>query len=145
MIKTGPDDTDQLTTYVDRPRVGPLVVMSVPLLCASFHLSRIVGCQGQTLETTTSRDGPSRDKVVQGESIQRPESTSWTLYGLIHYFSQRICCIRIVTSGVGVPDVVPSFETFEAISVSIVHILGIGNELGRGRSVGSRNLKWRTG
>ena len=49
-------------------------------------------------------------------------------------------------SGMSPLDVVPSFELFEALGMSIVDVLGIGDELRRRRrSVGSRHFVWRTG
>ena len=49
-------------------------------------------------------------------------------------------------SGPHVFDVVPGLELLEALSVSIVDVLGIGDKLGRRRrSVGSRHFEWRTG
>ena len=65
MIQTGPDDTDQLLTSVNHSQVWPLAIAPVPLLHASLHLSRIVGCQRQTLETMMSRHRARRNKVVQ--------------------------------------------------------------------------------
>ena len=48
--------------------------------------------------------------------------------------------------GPSIFDVVVSFETFKALHLGIVDVLGIGNELRRRRrSVGSRHFKWRTG
>ena len=97
------------------------------------------------LQTTTSRNGPSRDEVVQQQGIERVEHTPRTLNGLINHFGQRIGRIGIVASGAGVPDVVMCLETFEALGASIVDILSIANELRRRRSVGGRHFKWRTG
>ena len=52
----------------------------------------------------------------------------------------------IVSSNPSILDVVPRLELLEALSVGVVDILGIGDELGRrGRSVGSRHFEWRTG
>ena len=45
----------------------------------------------------------------------------------------------------GVLDVVPCLELLEALCASIVDVLGIGNKLGRRRSVGSRHFEWRMG
>ena len=42
-------------------------------------------------------------------------------------------------------DVVMALEPLEAFRPSIVDILGIGDELRRRRSVGSRHFKWRMG
>ena len=146
MIKTGPDDTDQLTTSVDCPRVWPLVVAPVPLLHALLHLSHVVGRQEQTLETTMSGHGTRRDEVVQQQRIQGAEHTPQTLNGLVDRLGRRIGHVGIVMSSLSVLDVVSRLELFEAISASIVNVLGIGNELGRrGRSVGSRHFEWRMG
>ena len=42
-------------------------------------------------------------------------------------------------------DVVATLESLEALRSSIVDILGVGNELRRRRSIGSRYFEWRTG
>ena len=87
MVQTGTHDPDQLTTRVDRLRVWPLVVASIPLLHASFHLRRVVGSQGQMLETTTSSYRLRRDEVVQRQTIERSEHTPRTLDSLEDQFS----------------------------------------------------------
>ena len=48
-------------------------------------------------------------------------------------------------SASSVLDVVAALEPLEALSVSVVDILGVGDELRRRRSVGSRHFEWRTG
>ena len=54
--------------------------------------------------------------------------------------------IGIVTSGSGVLDVVSRLELLETLGAGIVHVLSVGDELGRRRrSVGSRHFVWRTG
>ena len=46
----------------------------------------------------------------------------------------------------GILDVEAALELLEALSASVVDVLGIGNKLGRRRrSVGSRHFKWRMG
>ena len=146
MINTGPDDTDQLLTSVDCPQVWPLVVTSVPLLRASLHLNRIVGHQGQMLQTTMSSHGTSRDEVVQGESIEGTESAPRTFDDLIDHFGQRVDPVWIIMGGPGILDVVLRLELLEALCASVVNILGVGDKLrGRKRSVGSRHFEWRTG
>ena len=137
MIQTSPDDTDQLSAGVDCPQLRPLVVTSVPFLCAVFHLCSIIGSQGQMLQMTTSCHGASRNKVVQGKRVERPESTPWTLHCLIDRFGQRVQTIGFVASSPHVLDVVLRLELLKALGASIVDVLGIGDELGRrGRSVG---------
>ena len=145
MIKASPDNTDQLTTHVNHPRVWPLVITPAPLLHASLHLSHVVGSQRQALETTTSGHRTRRDEVVQQQGIQGTERTPWTLHSLVDDFGQQIGWVGIVASGPGILDVVPSLELLEALCASIVDILGVGNELRRRRSVGSRHFVWRTG
>ena len=146
MIKTGPNDTNQLMTSVDRLRIWPLVIAPVPLLRASLHLSHVIGCQGQMLETMTSGHGTGGNEVIQGESIKGTESAPWTLNSLVDRLSRRINHIWIVMSGSGVLDIVPPLELLEALSASVVDVLGVGDELGRRRrSVGSRHFEWRTG
>ena len=141
MIKAGPDNTNQLTTNVDHRGVWPLVVMPVPLLCALFHLSCIVGRQGQTLQPMMSGHRTRRNEVVQGQTIKGTEHTPQTLDSLVDCLSQQIIPIGIIAGGPGVLDVVPHLETLEALHASVVDVLGIGNELGRrGRSVGSRHF-----
>ena len=51
----------------------------------------------------------------------------------------------IIVSGPSVLKVVSGLELLEALHMSIVDILGIGDKLGRRRSIGSRHFKWRTG
>ena len=146
MVDSGSDNTDQLPTNVDRLRACPLVVVPIPLLRAMLHLCHVVGSQGQRLETTTSSYGTSRDKVVQRERVEGPGSTPRTLHGLVDHFSQRVNAVGIVASGPCILDVVSHLELLEALRVSIVDILGVGNKLGRrGRSIGSRHFEWRTG
>ena len=48
--------------------------------------------------------------------------------------------MRIVAGGPGVLDIVMGFETLEALCPGVINILGIGDELGRRRSVGSRHF-----
>ena len=47
--------------------------------------------------------------------------------------------------GLSILNVEPCPELLEAFCPSIVNILGIGDELRRRRSVGSRHFEWRTG
>ena len=146
MVDPCPNDSDQLSTNIDHLEVQPLIVMSVPLLCALFHLSRIVGRQGQMLESTTSGHRTSRNEVIKRERIKGLERTPWTFNGLINRPCRRINPIGIVTSGPSVLDIVPHLELFEALRMSIVDILGVRDELRRRRrSVGGRHVKWRTG
>ena len=141
MVQTSTNDPHQLTTCLDRHRVWPLVIMPVPLLCASFHLSRIVGRQGQTLETTTSSHRPRGDEVIQGQTIKGTERTPQTLNSLVYCLGQRIGPIWIITGGPGILDVVVTLESLEALCLSVVNILGVGDELRRrSRSVGSRHF-----
>ena len=146
MIETSSNNIDQLVTRINHPRVRPLVVTPVPLLCALLHLSCIVGSQRQVLQVTTSSHGTRRDKVVQGEHIKGAQSASWTLNGLVDRLGRRISHVGIIASGMGVLDVVPPLEDLETLGAGVVDILGIGNELRRRRgSVGSRHFEWRTG
>ena len=120
--------------------------MPIPLLRASLHLSHIVGSQGQTLKTTMSSHRTRRDKGVEGKTVEGLESTSWTLDSLVNHLSRRIGPIRIIASGSGVLDIVSGLELLEALRLSIVDILGVGNKLRRRRrSVGSGHFEWRTG
>ena len=48
-------------------------------------------------------------------------------------------------SGLSILDVVLTLESLEALHAGIIDILGIGDELRRRRSIGSRHFKWRTG
>ena len=97
------------------------------------------------LQTMMSSHGSRGDEVIKRKGIKGMECTPRTLYGLVDCFGQRIGHIRIIVSGPGVLDVVLRLELLEALHVSIVDILGVGNELGRRRSVGSRHFVWRTG
>ena len=120
--------------------------MPVPLLHASFHLSHIVGHQGQTLEMMTSSHRPRGNEVVQGQTIEGMERTPRTLNGQINRLGQWISPMRIVVGNSSVLDVVAALELLEALCPSIVDILGIGDELRRRRrSVGSRHFEWRMG
>ena len=145
MIKAGSDDADQLTTNVDCCQVQPLVVALVPLLSASFHLSCIVGSQGQVLQTTMSGHQSGGDEVVKGQTVKGSESTPQTLHSLVNSFSQWVDPLRIVMSGLSILDIVSCLESLEALCVGVVDILGKGNKLRRRRSVGSRHFVWRTG
>ena len=74
------------------------------------------------------------------------ERTPQTLDSLVYRLGQRIGPPRIIVGNSGILDVVATLETLEALSASIVDILGIGDELRRRRrSVGSRHFEWRTG
>ena len=145
MVQPGTNDPHQLTTCIDRRGVRPLLIAPVPLLRASLHLSRIVGSQGQTLETMTSGHQSRSDEVVQRQTIEGMECTPRTFDCLENQFRRRIRSTRIVTSDTGVLDVVAAFEPLEALRPSIVNVLSIGDELRRRRSVGSRHFEWRTG
>ena len=146
MIKASSDNTDQLTTCVDRPRVWPLVIVPIPLLCTAFHLCHVVGSQGQMLKTTTSGHGTQRDEIVKGETIEGSESTPRTLDSLEDGFSRQIGPPRIIASNTGVLDIIATLESLEALRPSIVDILGVGDKLRRRRrSVGSRHFEWRMG
>ena len=140
MVDPRPDDTNQLSTSINGPQVWPLVVAPVPLLRASLHLSHIVGCQGQMLETMTSSHRTGRDKVVQRETVKRLERTPRTLHGLIDHFSRRISPVRIIMGGPSVLDIVPHLELFETLGAGIVDILSIGDELRRRGSIQSRHF-----
>ena len=98
-------------------------------------------------EVAMSSHGPGGDEVVQRQRIEGPESTPWTLYGLVNRFGRRINAVRIVASSPRVLDIVSRFELLKALHASIVNVLGVGDELGRRRrrSVGSRHFEWRTG
>ena len=146
MVQSSTNDPHQLTTRIDRLGVWPLVVMPVPLLRASFHLSRVVGSQGQMLETTTSSHRPRRDEVVQGQPVEGTERTPRTLDSLVYCLSRWIGPPRIIAGTSSVLDVVAALEPLEALSASIVDVLGIGDKLRRRRrSVGCRHFEWRTG
>ena len=87
-----------------------------------------------------------RDEVVQQQRVEGPGSTPRTLHSLIDGFGRGIDPVGIVASDTGILDIVPRLELLEPFGASIVHILGVGNELGRrGRSVGGRHFKWRMG
>ena len=66
MVDPRPNNTDQLPADVDGFRVGTLIVLTIPLLHAAFHLCCIVGHQGKMLEVVASGDGASKDKVIKG-------------------------------------------------------------------------------
>ena len=146
MVQTGTNDPHQLTTCIDRLRVWPLVVASVPLLRASLHLSRVVRSQGQTLEMTTSGHRPRGDEVVQRQTIEGTECTPQTLDSLENRLGRRIGPPRIIASAASVLDIVATLESLEPLCAGIVDVLGIGDELRRRRrSVGGRHFEWRMG
>ena len=145
MVQTGTNNPHKLTTRIDGCRVWPLVIAPIPLLCASLHLSHIIGSQGQALETTMHSHQSRGNKVIEGKTIKGMESTPWTLNSLIDHLSQRVGPVQIITSGSGILDVVPHLELLEALCLGVINILGIGNELRRRRSVGSRHFIWRMG
>ena len=98
------------------------------------------------LKTTTSGHRPRGNEVIQRQAIEGTERTPRTLDSLIDCLGRRISPPRIVAGNSSVLDVEAPLESLEALSASIVDILGIGNELGRRRrSVGSRHFEWRTG
>ena len=119
--------------------------MPVPLLRASLYLSHIVGHQGQTLKMMMSSYGTRRDEVIQQQTIEGTEHIPQTLDSLENCLGRWIGPARIVVGNSGVLDVVVTLESLEALRTSIVDILGIGNELRRRRSIGSRHFEWRTG
>ena len=146
MINSSTYDADELTTNVDHLRAGTLIVLTVPLLRAVFHLRRIVGHQGQSLETTTSSDSTRGNEVVQRQRVEGTESATRTFNGLVDSFGRGIDTVGIVASCPHVLDVVPRLELLEALGMSIVDLLSVGDKLGRrGRSVGSRHFVWRMG
>ena len=74
------------------------------------------------------------------------ESTTWTLHSLIDCFGCRVNAVQVVTGVSGVLDIVPCLELFETLGAGVVDVLGIGDELRRGRrSVGSGHFMWRMG
>ena len=141
MIDPSPDNADQLLTHVDCLRARTLIVPTIPLLCAAFHLHHIVGRQGKTLEMTSSSHGTRGDEVVQQQRVEGLESTTRTLDGLVDGFGGRVNTVGIIASGPHVLDIVSCLELFEALGAGIVDLLGIRDKLGRrGRSVGGRHF-----
>ena len=146
MVQTGTNNPHQLTTRINRQRIQPLVVASVPLLRATFHLHRIVGSQGQVLETTTSSHRPRGDEVVQGQPIEGLLRATRSLRSLVDVFGCWISPARIIVSNPRVLDVVGGFEPLEALRPSIVDVLGKRDKSRRRRgSIGSRHFVWRLG
>ena len=146
MVDPGAEDTDQLPTNVNHLRAGTLIIPTIPLLHAAFYLHRVVGRQRQSLEATVSGDSTRRDEIVQQQRVERPESTTRTLDGLVDGFGRGVDAIWIVASSPCVLDIVLRLETLEPIGVSVVDVLSVGDELGRRRgSVGSRHFEWRMG
>ena len=145
MVNPRPHNTDQLTGDVDRLRTGTLIVPTIPLLRAAFHLRRIVGRQGQALEAATSSNGARRNEVVQGQRVEGSKGAAGTLHSLIDRLGQRIRRIWIVTGSMGVLDVVLGLELLEPLRMGVVNVLGVGDEGRRRRSTGSRHFVWRMG
>ena len=98
------------------------------------------------LKTMTSGHGPRRNEVVQQQTIEGTESTPRTLDSLIDCLSRQIRSPWIISGDPSVLDIVATLESLEALCLSIVDILGVGDKLRRRRrSIGSRHFKWRTG
>ena len=98
------------------------------------------------LETTVSSHRPTGDEVVQGQPVEGPLQTPWTLHSLEDVFGCRITPTWIVASTSRVLDVVGGFEPLEALHPSVVNILGEGDESRRRRrSVRSSISMWRMG
>ena len=114
--------------------------MPVPLLRTTFHLCRIVGSQGQTLETTASSYGPAGDEVVQGQPVKGVLRAPWPLHSLEDIFGHWITSPWIVASTSHVLDIVGGFEPLEALHPGVVNILGEGDKSRRRRNIGSRNF-----
>ena len=87
-----------------------------------------------------SGHGTSRNKVVQRERIEGSESTPRTLDGLIDCFCRRIDPVGIVASSSSILDIVLCLELFKALGVSIVDVLGVGDELRRRRTISGRHF-----
>ena len=130
---------------IDRLRARTLVVTTIPLLRAAFHLRRIVGHQGQTLEAATSSDRTRGNEVVQGQRVERSKGAAWTLDGLVNDFSRRVGRIGIVAGGTGILDVELRLELLEALCPRIIDVLSVGDEGRRRRSTRSGHFEWRTG
>ena len=145
MVQTGTGDPHQLMTRINGRRIGPLVVAPIPLLRTLLHLSCIVGSQGEVLQTMTSGHGTGRNEVVQRQTIKGTKCTPQTLNSLVYRLSRRISPVQIISSSPSVLDVEATLELLKAFRLSVVDILGVGNELRRRRSVGSRHFVWRTG
>ena len=142
MVQPSTNDPHQLTTCIDCLRVRPLVVAPVPLLRALLHLSRVVGHQGQTLETTTSGHRPRGNEVIQRQTVEGTERTPRTLDSLVDRFGRRIGPSWIIASDPSILDVVATLELLEALSTSVVDVLSVGHKLRRRRrSVGSRHFR----
>ena len=110
MVQTGTDDTNQLITGVYCCRSRPLLIVPFPLLHTAFHLCRIVGSQGQTLETMMSSDQATGDEVVQRQPVEGPLRTPWTLHSLEDSFGCWISPTRIVASNPHILDIIGGFE-----------------------------------
>ena len=145
MVKTGTDDTHQLTAGINNIQPWTLVIALVPFLGTMMHLDGVVGSKGETFEMTASSNSPCLNKVLKGETIKSPLGTSRTLRGLVDVFSLRIGPTWIVTSGPGVLAVVIGLKPLEALHLGIVDVLGEGDESRRRRSVGSRHFDVENG
>ena len=95
---------------------------------------------------TMSSYGPTGNEVIQGQTVESPLRTPWTLCSLEDGLGSRIRSTRIVVSTSHVLDIVGGFEPLEALRPGVVDVLGKGDESRRRRrSVGSRYFKWRMG
>ena len=87
-----------------------------------------------------SGHGTSRDKVIQGQAIEGPLRTPWTLHRLIDGFGQRITPTKIIAGTASILDIVAGFEPLEALHPGVIDVVGEGNKSRRRRSVGSRHF-----
>ena len=94
---------------------------------------------------TMSSNRPRGDEVDKGKTVKSPKSTPQTLHSLVDSFSRQIGPPWIITGGTGILDIVAGFEPLEALCLGVVNILGVGDELRRRRSVGSRHFNVEDG
>ena len=145
VVQPSTDHSDQLMTGVNNFSPWPLVVMLVPLLCAAFHLCCIVGCQGQALEATTSRNQSGSDEVLERERVEGLLRAATQLDGIVDLFCCRVCALWIVSGAASILLVEDGFVLFEALRLGVVNVLGEGDESRRRRNIGGRHFVWRMG
>ena len=104
-----------------------MVVPTIPLLRAAFHLRSIVGGQGKTLETMVSSNRARGDEIVEGERVEGMESTTRTFDGLVDDFGGRVRRVGIIASGPSVLDVVLRLELLETLSAGVIDVLRVSS------------------
>ena len=84
MVKTSPNNTDQLPTEADGFRPCPLVIPAIPFLGTPLHLGGVIGSKGDTLETMTCGNQSRRHEILEGEHCHITRRHAAGLRGGVH-------------------------------------------------------------